>query len=199
MRDDAMNDRDELDILLDAALASYANPEPSPNLTARILAGTREIDRQPLIRWLVWAVPALAALLLVVLLIEHHVLSSHTGSPPTARLSAAPDVVHSSPHAPVFSTPGPTTGTNRAAMGSSSSQPVKPTGVQISKPEPLPRLDVFPTPTPLSPEEQALIDLVNRNPGQVAQSAARNLEQMQEQMVEPLDVAAIHIPPLNEN
>ena len=63
MRDKAMQDRNELDILLDAALATYANPEPSPGLTPRILAATRAIDRHPPVRWMALAVPALAAAL----------------------------------------------------------------------------------------------------------------------------------------
>jgi hypothetical protein len=57
----------------------------------------------------------------------------------------------------------------------------------------LPRQEVFPTPTPLTPQEQALAALATRNPGNVSQSVA----EAQKQPVEPLEIAAIRIKPLN--
>ena len=59
--------------------------------------------------------------------------------------------------------------------------------------QPLPRLEVFPMPTPLTSEEQALVALANRNLGDNTQPFARN----QTQPVEPLRIAVIQIPPLN--
>jgi hypothetical protein len=64
MRDDPTQDRDELDILLDAALATYVDSEPSPSLRPRILAAASDLDR-PSLGWLSWAIPALAAALLM--------------------------------------------------------------------------------------------------------------------------------------
>ena len=64
MPDNPMQKGDELDILLDAALATYIDSEPSPGLTRRILAVTKDLDCRASVRWLHWAVPTLAALLL---------------------------------------------------------------------------------------------------------------------------------------
>ena len=79
MRDDAMKDRDDLDILLDAALATYADPGLLPGLTSRIVASAHGIDsrRRP-VRWLPWAVLALAALVLIVAFFTPHNLTHRT-------------------------------------------------------------------------------------------------------------------------
>jgi hypothetical protein len=58
-------------------------------------------------------------------------------------------------------------------------------------------LEVFPTPAPLSPEEQALADLVNRDPRIVTRQIAQSAITPQPQPVERIHIAAIHIPPLN--
>jgi len=67
--------------------------------------------------------------------------------------------------------------------------------MRLAANEPLPKQEVFPTPTPLTKEEQALVALVNRNPGNITQSIAET----QKQPVEPLTIAAIRIPLLDSS
>src|SRR5579862_1957735 len=74
--------RDDLDTLLDAALASYVHAAPSPGLTPRILMATRSIDHHSAIRWTLWAIPAIAALLAVMILLP--VRHIHRDPPPSA-------------------------------------------------------------------------------------------------------------------
>ncbi|HTA85962.1 MAG TPA: hypothetical protein VK729_06800 [Silvibacterium sp.] len=186
MRDDAMKDRDDLDILLDAALATYADPGLSPGLTSRIVASAHGIDsrRRP-VRWLPWAVLALAALVLIVAFFTLHNLTHRTALPPVAQLSPRPSV-----H--VLTTPDPAISIQPTVVRSNSPRTVK--TLYVANPQqPLPRLEVFPTPTPLTSEEQALVALANRNLGDNTQPFARN----QTQPVEPLRIAVIQIPPLN--
>jgi len=92
MHDDPMHaearyDGDNLDLLLDDALASYVDPAPSPGLTNHILASTTLLDsRGNLFRWLPWAIPALAALLLLVIFLTHRSTVHHEKSPIAAGL-----------------------------------------------------------------------------------------------------------------
>lgn len=213
MRDDAMpstplpsesgQGRDNLDLLLDAALATYADPDPSPSLVNRILASTIHADTRrpsaPSLRapwralrlrgktWLPWTIPTLAALLLVAIFLAHH--SAPHEKSPVANTPALPRPSISNPSPAVASLetrPSPRPAPPRPAMLTHPSTLERP---------PLPKLEVFPTPTPLSPQEQALADLVNRTPKEIAQEITQPAAQPHP--VEPLRVAAIHIPPLN--
>ena len=181
MHNDAMNEQDELDALLDAALATYVDAEAKPGLAPRILAITsrREAHRSA-VRWLAVAVPALAALLLVTMLLRRHAESPSEAQHVVAQVrSAAPRVV----------LPAKPARPNHSAAG----RPVKATDSRVA-PSRLPRREVFPTPATLTPEEQALLKLGNRRlgevPGQTIQSATQD-------PVQPIHIAAIEIPPLN--
>jgi hypothetical protein len=186
MHDDAMNERDELDSQLDAALATYTDAEAEPGLAYRILAATsRRQSRRPALRWLAVAVPALAAAVLVATLLLHRAgLPSETPHFAAQAPSAAPRVVL--PAKPARPNP------------SVARWAVKARDSHVA-PSPLPRREVFPTPSPLTAEEQALLKLGNRRleevpaqevPAQTVQSATQG-------PVEPIHIAAIHIPPLN--
>ena len=192
MRDNSSPNRDELDNLLDAALATYTSPEPSPDLAARILAATRAIDRHLPVRWMAWAIPALAATLFITIVLIHRPAAPATPSQPTAALSASRESAPAPPAHSVVETPSrlrrPRTVTTRSI----------PTVVPMSPS--VPRQDVFPTPIPLSPAEEALVALVNRDSPD-SKELARQITQPdprgQPQPIEPLRIAAIHIPPLN--
>jgi hypothetical protein len=195
MRDNSLQNRDELDILLDAALATYVDSEPSPSLTPRILAAARDADRRPTVGWLSWAVPALAAALLMTIFLTHRPAARRQTPQPTADLSA--------PHAPASAERMPDTSGNRIAAAATphlgSTPPRAARSVRTTAPiQPLlPRQEVFPTPAPLSPEEQALAATVNRSPERIAKQIAQSGAPSQEEPIEPLRIAAIHIPPLN--
>ena len=185
MRDDAM-ERDELDLLLDqqidGALATYIDAEAKPGLAHSILAATsrREPRGRPALRWLAVAVPALAAVLLVAILVAHR-----ANSP-----SQTAHVVAQAPSA----TPRTVLPAKPGRLSPLVARAVKVRDAHVAPS--LPRREVFPTPVPLTAEEQAL--LAGRKPNsqqvstQLAQSATRS-----EQPVEPIHIADIHIPPLN--
>jgi hypothetical protein len=196
MRDDSTQGRDELDILLDAALATYVDSEPSPSLTPRILAAARDVDRRPSVGWLSWAVPALAAALLMTIFLTHRPAARRQTPQPTADLSA-PRVPASAERIP--DTPGNRIAATEATPHLGSNPPRAARSVRITAPiQPLlPRQEVFPTPAPLSPEEQALAAEVNRNAEGISRQVAQSADHGPEQPIEPLHIAAIHIPPLN--
>lgn len=198
MPDNAINDRDELDLLLDAALASDATPDPSPNLVSRILAATTQRRRGKLLTgWVIWAVPAFAALLAVVILIERHEPRNRTNSPITSQLSATPHVPQPAPRRLTVRPSVAEVETTRGTANINLRRTLNTTRAS-TPPKPLPKQEVFPTPTPLSPQEQAVAALVNSN-SRDSKELAQQITQPtpQGQPTEPLRIAAIHIPPLN--
>jgi hypothetical protein len=195
MPDNAISDRDELDLLLDSALVAYVDSDPSPNLRSRVLSATtqRRGSEFPT-GWAMWAAPALAALLLITILLIHH-RTAVVPSPPVAHQSA--------PHGPELATSASKAPNANQAMAATSPlrlsqpRPIRTAHtVTLSQPT-LPRQEVFPTPAPLSPEEQALVAEVNRNPERVSRQVEPSAARSDEEPIEPLRVAAIHIPPLN--
>jgi hypothetical protein len=195
MHDEPTPDRDDLDVLLDAALSTYTDPGPSPHLSRRIISETTQRRRAEFLTGrMTWAVPALAALLLIAAVLIHHrpapLQSPHVAehSQPAAQASAT-----GVSNAPMISPAVTTTSRLR------SSQPrlTKMDGAVSPQPA-LPKREVFPTPTPLSHEEQALVALVNRDTHD-SKELAQQITQpaLQGQPLEPLRIAAIHIPPLN--
>ncbi len=196
MRDDSTQNQDELDILLDAALATYVDSEPSPSLTPRILAAASDLDRRPAVGWLSWAIPALAAALLMTVFLTHRPAARRETSQPTADLSApgVPASAERTPNTPARSIAAAAT----PHLGSTPPRADRSVRTTAPTQPPLPRQDVFPTPIPLSREEQAVVALVNRDSPD-SKELARQITQpvSQGQPVEPLRIAAIHIPPLN--
>jgi len=187
MRDELTPKSDDLDVLLDAALSTYANPQPSLGLTARILAATRAAAPLRQFPWMLWAIPAIAALLAVVILLPaRHIYRDPL--PSAVQLSGSTSTI------PVAEPSSVKTGQVREAPRSRATAAVR---AATPVPEPLPKQKVFPTPAPLSPEEQALAAAVNRNLEGVARQVAQSAVPSPEQPVEPLHIAAIHIPLLN--
>jgi hypothetical protein len=56
----------------------------------------------------------------------------------------------------------------------------------------LPKLDVFPAPQPLTPQEQALVVFVAQAP----ETGRKAFAEAQQKIGTPISIAAIHIPPL---
>jgi len=215
-----MRERDELDRLLDeeidAALTAYVDAEVRTGLVQRVLAVTSWREPRSDLRWLPMAVGALAAALVVTVLVVHRVVSRAANSPVAARVT-------SSTFAPVV--PGnesrPRGNTSRAeaqdVVGVLTAR-LKPCRFETSRSSKfsascergrgadsalaatvLPRRDVFPTPSPLTAEEQAVLKLGNRGLGEVpAQEVrAQTIQSVPEEPVDPIHIAAIHIPLLN--
>jgi hypothetical protein len=219
MPDDRVDNRGELDRLLDSALATYADPGPNSGLERRILNRLAvEATPAPRPRWLPWAIalPAAVALLLFILLSGTRPFHAPSSAPPQAH-SSSPPSPNSSRHA--AENPGKDLyeSSNRHAaeepgkvlyQGTTSVVPKKQSrergalapaatprpkrAVLAANSAPLPKLDVFPTPQPLSPEEQALVNFAAR----ASKSEREALIAAQQQDDAPLRIAAIEIQPL---
>lgn len=186
-----MLDETELDRLLDSALKTYAEPEHG--LEGRVLSSLAEIRVStrilaPRRRWLYWtaAVPVAACLLFVF----------------TVRKPPQPgDALRQQAHPPEQ------TATNHFAQNepplSTRRMPIPPprrstvhallnADRAVSKPASLPKLDVFPTLQPLSPEEQVLYAFATQVPEEQRQA----ILDAQKNVDAPLSLAAIRIPPL---
>ncbi|HZD48600.1 MAG TPA: hypothetical protein VE178_07625 [Silvibacterium sp.] len=181
--DHAIKDRDDLDLLLDAALATYVDVEAEPGLTHRVLAAARHLQpRRSSLRWLPLAISALAAALLVSIYLVRRAGAPSNPAPLVAKVPAT-----------TFST----------SLKSNSLSPAhrarEHAARAVSRPaEPqLPRLEVFPTPTALSSEERALLTAAHGNPERVPGQLTQSATGLDRQSVEPLHIATIEIPPLN--
>lgn len=189
-----LDDRDNLDLLIDSALANYA--EPKAGLEDRVLtqleahlASTRANEIMPTRkRWLprlpIWTIafPLAACAILIVILLPR---TTHRPPAQQAQRNAAQ---------------------TQSAQNNTTPQPSRPrehhtqphlVAARVSrhtahKPAPLPKLDVFPTPRPLSPEEQAMVRFVATTPPSEIQA----IQQAQQQEDKPLHIAAITIQPL---
>lgn len=148
-------DRDPLlDSRIDAALRSYAEPPASisdPHTAAlAILERARQSERHRR-SWWFWGIPASAAAALIVLL----AISLRTPpAPKTIDLAQIPPAGQSSvpPHAALTA---PTPSIRRAHAVPHHAR---------SRTAPLPQQAVFPTPAPLSRQEQALLVFIHTAP-----------------------------------
>jgi hypothetical protein len=142
-----MPDRDPLDLLIDSALSTYADPGPGSGLEQRILTRIAS-KRTPAARrrWLPFVIAfPIAACLLLFLFTTSRRTKPHFVPTEQARQYL--------PHL------------NQALRSSTRSSHHRAVVVlRAVTPAPLPRFDVFPTPYPLSPEEQALAVVSSRAP-----------------------------------
>jgi hypothetical protein len=182
-----MRENDDLDLLLDAALKTYAESEASPSLEQRVLARiAAEPSVAPRTRWLPWAiaVPLAACLLVVALFFSQQ----HRAPIQTALTPSAP----SSPLAALPAAPHPAQ-VHRARTRSPlhSAPPI----LLANRNVPLPKLDVFPTPQPLNAEERTLVVIATQTPVPLRKA----LVDAQSQPDAPLHIAEIRIPPIEPN
>ncbi|MDE3063324.1 MAG: hypothetical protein KGJ51_09720 [Acidobacteriota bacterium] len=174
-----MAERDDFDRMLDAALATYANPDSG--LEERILARVEESApvraHRPLWLWAGGFAVIVAAFFFFVPAIWHRSPAPQAG--PGAHTSIAtlpPD--HSVNSAPA----SPAAHPHRVAM-------LHP----VPRPAALPKLSVFPAPAPLSPAEQALVRVV----AQSSEDQRRALLAAQHEHDTPIRISAISIPPIS--
>lgn len=155
---------DELDSRIDAALRSYVQPpEPmAPRIAMAVLMERAQAERPPHgLRWWMYGIAGVAAACLVAVIFAVWAFRApqalgiaSTPKPPLA-VAVPPSrvAVAESP----ASAPRPTSHSNRTSASRE----------LAAKATPLPKLDVFPSPKPLSPEEQALVDFAKRGPPEV--------------------------------
>ena len=174
------NHRDALlDQLLDASLARYSQVEPRPGLEERLLAGVRAEPSRPL--WLRWAwLPATAGAVALIV-VGALVLSERrtpVPAPRVARTAEAPTAV-----APSFAAKE----TVPVAPAKTTPRATRPATTSLAA---LPRRQEFPSPSPLSEQEQLLLRYVQQTPKEEVLTAASR------DPLEPLAIEPLVIPPL---
>lgn len=165
MADEKQN---ELDRVLDAALAKYAAVEPRVGLEERVLASLRaEQAWVPERAWWRWiAAGALAAVVVVAL-----ALAGRSGRPHAPVIANQPTVV-----APSVQQPGTQATSNSGAIRKAPIRRSRPR-VEIAA---NPKLDQFPSPRPLSEQEQLLVRYVHEFPEEAVLIAKAQAESEKE-------------------
>ena len=177
-----MRERDELDRLIDSALASYA--EPRPGLEKRVLAGISARARLSRRRWFLLGltVPLATSLFLFAY------FAPNTSRPRRQEIAVPPTAA---------STPGVTSAPITIEKFPSVSRTQEHSSQRLrdrvrTNITPRPKLDIFPAPQPLSEAEQA----VTRFASEASEAQRRALVTPQQDLAQPIQITAIHIPPL---
>jgi hypothetical protein len=176
---------DELDKILDRALASYSQEEPRPGLSGRVSnrIGSAEARRFVWLRW-VMAIPAIASFLLLVFWIFD------SSKPSRSTFRASTEIRGHAAAFPSRDREGAVNIPQKHHARVSGSRPsVKPKRLGLPKPE------QFPTPTPLTAEERVLLAFVSRSPKQ----AQKVLGDAKSRSAEPIQIQAIQIEPLQNS
>ena len=187
-----MREKDQLDLLIDSALASYA--EPLAGLEDRVLsvlaAARHEAPPKPrlaafpLRRSMLWAVGLAVAACVLRVLIVHNI-----GRPREMQARNTLSLQPQRTATPIVSAATGPTHIARARNPMPGERHFRPV---VPRAE-LPKLDIFPSTRPLTAEEQALVDFAGRAPEEERKAVA----EAQQQIETPVGVAAIHIPPLD--
>ncbi|MGH9598672.1 MAG: hypothetical protein ACRD27_02310, partial [Terracidiphilus sp.] len=145
-----MPENDPLDHLIDSALSNYADPIPEPELAQRILARiSAEATPAPRRRWLTVglilpiALPAACAILLILTHPRPRIAKPQSGPANETAQFRNPAAV--APRIGSQSAPR-TEAAYRTRTPAPNPRPI----AVAAKSQPLPKLDVFPTPEPLS-------------------------------------------------
>jgi hypothetical protein len=198
-----MREKDDLDLLLDSALSTYADPGPDARLEDRVLAaleaGQGSGERRRWFDWprLTWAVavPVAICLLWVSLARVVHAPStqSQVPSPPGPSLSSkAPAQPHvTTMHPSGAKAPSHSGSTSARLKSCPVTKPACDVSADVAKAAHLPKLDVFPAPQPLSAEERVLVAATNGSPAE-----REALAVSKEPADAPLSIADLNIPPL---
>jgi len=180
---------DDLDRLLDAALAKYAQVEPRAGLENRVLATLQaERSRLPQRDWWRWSVAGAVAVVVVVVVLTwrsgmfhgqeiaiHRSISAPAIPPPGVELPGSgvgPEVGKNDGHTPAPG-PAPKHIMHRAHA----------TEVASAKP----KLDQFPSPQPLSEQERLLENYVAKYPERAVLLARARLEALQRDQLEEMN------------
>lgn len=173
-----------LDLLLDATLAKYAAVEPRPGLEQRILANLRaEPGRHSSHVWWKWGLAAIAVIIVVAIALTFR--TEKPSRPVTAQRGAAP-----AQSANNF----PTQLTNREATNMPKPHAIRPGYKHPNRAElaaasaPAPKLDQFPSPQPLSEDEQILAGYIEQHPRHAALLAEAHMDSLRRDEEERLRI-----------
>jgi len=175
-------DRRDFDRLVDLALGTYAGADPS--LEHRVLTRIAvERAAQPRLHWMLWAAAlAGAACLLVLMVLIHGRHRQVARSAAANAFSALPMQPRPKAEARLESRPTQLrSGLPHHAQAEGAAGKLAPNR--------LPKLDIFPTPHPLSPAEQALVDFAAQAP----KAAREDFVNDREQASGPIAIAAIRV------
>jgi anti-sigma factor RsiW len=179
------NQPDELDKLLDEALATYSSEEPRPGLEQRVLRHVRAAGPRR-VSWWRWAIaiPVFAALMLLAV--------THLVKSPAVAQRVKPQPAIAAQNLASTRQPARTV----VASGKPQSVPTRRPHHIVASPvvarRELSKGGVFPLPVPLSAQERALLDLVTRFPDQ----AREVLIEANQRSSQPIEIPRIEIPPL---
>jgi hypothetical protein len=180
------NQPDELDKLLDEALANYSSEEPRPGLEQRVLHRVRAAGTPHRFGWRRWAIaiPALASLVLLAV--------THLGKPLATAYRGQPQPAAVAPNLAATRLPATTVVEPGERRSVPARRPQRIVNRPVAAQSALPKRGVFPLPEPLSPEERALLDLVTHFPDQ----AREVLIEASQRSSQPIEIPRIEIPPL---
>lgn len=169
--------------LLDAGLARYSNVTPRPGLEERLLATARsEQERRSWFVWAGWlAAGAVAALIVVGVFNVTHRPTRPAPPPPVATGQTAPQTVAS---VPPVAPAGESRPSRRVAL-----ERVPRTATQTARQET--RLEVFPSPQPLTDEEKLLVQYVRQTPAEVLSASSTDSAPIPDLEMKPLDIAPL--------
>jgi hypothetical protein len=179
--------QDELDSILDTALAKYAASEPRPGLEDRVLANLRtQQTRTSASAWWRWSAAAALAVVIVTVALA---LRSGKSSPPV--VANYPAVATQALNQPV--TP------SRGGSGILPPEPAaiprhpkprhRPTAIAAQ-----PKLDQFPSPQPLSEQERILAIYVAQYPKQAVLIARARSEELRQDQLEEMKAFRSGVP-----
>jgi hypothetical protein len=176
--------KNELDTLLDQALASYVDQEPDPALRTRILARAAEAEPGPKRLWLFAPAATCAAAILIALLLHPPARSPRpqpAAKPAIASVSQSPAPVAATPQQIV---PPRAVLTSRRTRRSEHATPA--------------RTSSFPSPSPLTADESILLNFAARHPEQAREILTSAAADRAPPDTKPLSIEPIHIAALSE-
>jgi hypothetical protein len=181
-REDNRKERDELDRTLDAALAKYASAEPREGLEERVLANLRAANtRSAQSAWWNWRFAVIAAVLAIAA-----VAVWQWNKPMQTPIANHPSTIRQAPVGP-----------DLAHQDGNSAQPIKSARWLRPRHRPQhetvaanPKLDVFPSPLPLSEQEKILASYVSQYPKHAALVAEARMDDLRQETEERRRIAS---------
>ncbi|HVP46741.1 MAG TPA: hypothetical protein VMT32_09165 [Bryobacteraceae bacterium] len=171
-----MESNGDLDRMIDTALAGYSSAQPLEGLEERVLNRVRLSARRRVIGWAV-AMAVVASVVVAAIFVRI----------PRAAVPAGQDVARVQTPAPPRLVPETLRIAPKQRRGRIVTKRAEP-------PRPLPRLEQFPSPTPMTTEERALLAFVEHHPDE-----AKQLVTQQQKSGEPIEIQPIQIAPLQSD
>ncbi len=184
-----IDDRDELDDVIDGALPAYSSADPMEGLENRVLHRVQAADAAQRSPWpyrLGFVIPALAALLFVGIALRMG-WNSESRTTDAARRAAVSK--------PSSLTPGPQPGPAQATVVVDPKPGIGAGQEPIAPARALPKEEYFPARVPMTDEERALVAWVRRAPIEAEQVFA----DLRKRSAEPIEIQPIRIPPLRSD